>query len=551
MSTKSTTHQNFAPHPSHITSIHTPHTPLRKGGDDRSTTCAKPAASTASLRETAHHFAPLWPSAVGLALSRSGLVISDHQSSTSLQASMFTDGSMLLALMLLGCLLVVLARSKVRLTKYITNKIMYCSITLQALSLVALAALTLYIDAGYTSSIGSTLYFVFETLCALSSSATIFYWLRRVRGAATVTTTIFVFSALLLSEVLCYLYHLMTPAQATLGAALCVVIQVLCIRWARRRVLAQSIHSPTFQKDYFGFTKHLITSKQFLSATAVAIGVLSLAIGLLRGYPFGSPTTLDLTGCSIACVLIVIITLVLIVLTLTGHQQIMTVGVFVLMELLACVALFLFALFPTSFDKGAIVVTVLNSVMVAFTWYIIIVFMSYGWRDPYYYAIAGWLVWVGCRCIAQLALLGGVYLFSENTLIETTLTGILVLISAQVLFVQLLGIIRQESTEQTQKVARRNTMLTKLMALDEHESLTGLRQASMRHSSQEMGEQFLLSEREIDVLSMYALGFTQKRVAQELYISPGTVHGHIKRIYAKTGLHSRQEILDYLKKYTS
>ena len=57
--------------------------------------------------------------------------------------------------------------------------------------------------------------------------------------------------------------------------------------------------------------------------------------------------------------------------------------------------------------------------------------------------------------------------------------------------------------------------------------------------------------REVEVLSLYALGWTQKRVAEELFISPGTAHAHIKRIYAKTGLHSRQEILDYMEKYTS
>ena len=73
----------------------------------------------------------------------------------------------------------------------------------------------------------------------------------------------------------------------------------------------------------------------------------------------------------------------------------------------------------------------------------------------------------------------------------------------------------------------------------------------MRHNAEEVGKQFLLSEREVEVLSLYALGWTQKRVAEELFISPGTAHAHIKRIYAKTGLHSRQEILDYMEKYTS
>lgn len=94
-------------------------------------------------------------------------------------------------------------------------------------------------------------------------------------------------------------------------------------------------------------------------------------------------------------------------------------------------------------------------------------------------------------------------------------------------------------------------MLMRVMGLDEADNLTAMRQAAMRHSAEELGRQFMLSEREIEVLSLYALGWTQKRVAEELYISPGTAHAHIKRIYAKTGLHSRQEILDYMQEYTS
>ena len=89
------------------------------------------------------------------------------------------------------------------------------------------------------------------------------------------------------------------------------------------------------------------------------------------------------------------------------------------------------------------------------------------------------------------------------------------------------------------------------MALDENESMSELRQATMQHNAEEMGKQFLLSEREVEVLTLYALGHTQKRVAEELFITQGTAHAHIKRIYAKTGLHSRQEIIDYLEQYAS
>ncbi len=90
-----------------------------------------------------------------------------------------------------------------------------------------------------------------------------------------------------------------------------------------------------------------------------------------------------------------------------------------------------------------------------------------------------------------------------------------------------------------------------IMGLDQETDLASLRQTSMKHSAEIMGKQFLLSEREVEVLALYALGFTQKKVAEELYITQSTAHEHIKRIYAKTGMHSRQEIIDYIKQYAS
>ena len=89
------------------------------------------------------------------------------------------------------------------------------------------------------------------------------------------------------------------------------------------------------------------------------------------------------------------------------------------------------------------------------------------------------------------------------------------------------------------------------MGLDSHDNLEDMRQNAMRHSAEIMGEQFMLSEREVDVLALYATGLTQKKVVEELFITPSTAHAHIKRIYAKTGMHSRQDILDYIKEYAS
>lgn len=48
-----------------------------------------------------------------------------------------------------------------------------------------------------------------------------------------------------------------------------------------------------------------------------------------------------------------------------------------------------------------------------------------------------------------------------------------------------------------------------------------------------------LSSREIDVLRLVARGFTDAEVAEQLYISPRTVSGHLQSIYNKLGISSR------------
>ena len=48
-----------------------------------------------------------------------------------------------------------------------------------------------------------------------------------------------------------------------------------------------------------------------------------------------------------------------------------------------------------------------------------------------------------------------------------------------------------------------------------------------------------LTSREVEVLKLVAEGMTNARIAQELYLSPRTVHRHLNRIYHKLGTNSR------------
>lgn len=59
-----------------------------------------------------------------------------------------------------------------------------------------------------------------------------------------------------------------------------------------------------------------------------------------------------------------------------------------------------------------------------------------------------------------------------------------------------------------------------------------------------LARQHGLTPREREVLELIARGRNRQYVAEKLVISEGTAKTHIKRIYAKLGIHSREELLD-------
>lgn len=59
-----------------------------------------------------------------------------------------------------------------------------------------------------------------------------------------------------------------------------------------------------------------------------------------------------------------------------------------------------------------------------------------------------------------------------------------------------------------------------------------------------IAERCKLSKREAEILPMALRGRTGERIAGELFISKSTVDTHLRRIYAKCGVHSRQELID-------
>lgn len=571
-------------------------------------------------------YIPLLPSILGLCFARTGLIVAGYGSYTHTDEGIFTDGSMLVALSFMAVILLVIGTRKIRLKKRTTNRIMRTCVALEALC-VLLLPLT-HIAGVFWPNV----HFWLCTAVTFFASFAIFYWLRRARGCGSTTAVLYVFSALAISEVEIYVCSLIGTYGFYVAAALS-LLQFPCMLSARKNKLANDIESFTPNDDFFGFATTLLSSKRFLTATATSIGVLSIVDGFLRGYPDGTPIAFQPATRVAYGLLTIAICVIVISLMMHKRKSVMTVGMFILLELFACAALVLYAAFPDMPDIGAVFTTTLNALLVAFTWYIIIAFMSFGWRGPYYYALGGWIVWLGCRAIARVTLIN-VQSLSTNDLLINAIMGTCVVISTQVALGQFLKVSQMEADERhdlhvrrmerlekqlsqaqanvealtilknnageysecaacanavpmgagaagavgtpnplqcagvmpiesvdqgetadesrnAQPGSKRGMRLVRLMGLDEGDSIADIRKAAMRNNAEQMGKQFLLSDREIEVLALYALGWTQKRVAEELYISSSTAHAHIKRIYAKTGLHSRQEILDFMDQYTS
>ena len=63
-----------------------------------------------------------------------------------------------------------------------------------------------------------------------------------------------------------------------------------------------------------------------------------------------------------------------------------------------------------------------------------------------------------------------------------------------------------------------------------------------------VSERYGLSEREAEVLELVGKGRDLPYIRDHLFISRNTVNTHIKHIYAKTGVHSKQELLTLLER---
>jgi len=72
---------------------------------------------------------------------------------------------------------------------------------------------------------------------------------------------------------------------------------------------------------------------------------------------------------------------------------------------------------------------------------------------------------------------------------------------------------------------------------------------SFHHLAAPIDVRIKLTEREQEILDFLAQGYLYKEIADQLSISPDTVHNHLRRIYEKLHVHTRTEaVVMYLQK---
>jgi len=82
---------------------------------------------------------------------------------------------------------------------------------------------------------------------------------------------------------------------------------------------------------------------------------------------------------------------------------------------------------------------------------------------------------------------------------------------------------------------------------------TGVPQApsELKITCEQITQEYSLSSREAEILSLVARGFNTTSVAEALVISTNTVNTHIQHIYEKMGIHKRSELFKYINRYNT
>lgn len=483
----------------------------------------------------------LWPIVLGIALGRVGLLVGySTENSVRVDFGLFTDAVSFATVssMIVTGVTASLIRWKNddrRAARFTVVLIVVHAAVLLLLAPSRMADASLGVAAVLFAIMMSSIYLIW------------LFWYERLSSSDPRSIAIVILSALALSDILfCALMLIDGPLVKILSAALS-LLQLPCLAKAvSAEKRSSSLRQPPKREG--GSPQDNETRDDFLAFCLYAVCLLGMIKGTLEKFPFGAyvPTPSQWWLFTALLSIVVCAALLLLNFRLSTYRAIFA---FLLgIAGLFCIDLVLFAAFPDAPEVGAFVSHLIGSPIQGLLGLFICLMPAS--RDNVSFAQRGMLVfaiYLASRLLTRYAVsLTG--LFSHNMTLAFVLVGIALMALVAAMLVQamkLLGAIKQEMMRKDRQA------LDELLEKENAENLSQMRRATIFYNASELGKQYLLSEREVEVIALYALGYTQKRIADELHVSPNTVHSHIQGVYAKTELHSRQAILDYMQYHTS
>ena len=73
-----------------------------------------------------------------------------------------------------------------------------------------------------------------------------------------------------------------------------------------------------------------------------------------------------------------------------------------------------------------------------------------------------------------------------------------------------------------------------------------MRRQRFQDRCNDVASQYGLTDREAEIMVLFAKGRSAARIQEELYLSRGTVSTHLRHVYQKLDVHSKQELLDVI-----
>lgn len=488
---------------------------------------------------------------LGLASARTAAIGISYSFYSQSDAGLLTDGGTILNCLVFVLLAICLVKRKTPLDEDWAERARSVVTGIAPLAVLGLLAMGV-------CSVSEPVYFLGAIIGTFFVALTVLFWVCAAKGADTTTSAVWILSAGIVSELLITIGNSLPSVFELLFVFLLAVLQAPLFRLAKRQPLRNVELVSSNVVGYYQLVASSQKERAFMLASFGSIALLSFVDGCMRGFPNGDPVVFVGGSRSFYVILTIAICACATIVALRQIESAFSVGIWFVFQGLGFLALILYAAFPDRLDYGAAVVTALNTLIILFKNYITVSFVSNGSRPALYYALLVYVAVLLPRAIARVAFIGVARIWQIPEPVLIIVLGALLMASAQVCFWSILHF-KDKQAEAAMAVPRgleesasdNSSIVERLLDMGQGDSMSDVRFRAMESDIAQLGNQFLLSKRETEVLTLFALGHTYAAIAEELVISQSTVHSHMKRIYGKTNMHSRREILDYLTLYGS